>query len=127
MVTLDLKDLLMQILAGGMLGILGQGLRAVAGMKKVNDAAAACGKSFGDVFDMSRFVISLFIGFTAGALALVLAETSVADLKIDKAQITAIIAAGYAGTDFIQAFLAKSTPALAPAPEAPPAPPPAMG
>lgn len=106
MASADLT-LLIQIATGGMLGMLGQGLRAVAGMKKINDAAIAQGRSFGDLFSASQFGLSLFIGFTAGALALVLARMNVPNMQNDASSITSIVAAGYAGTDFIEAFLSK--------------------
>ena len=103
------QDLIMQLLAGGLLGIVGQGLRAVAGMKKVRDQAAASGKAFGEVFEGSQLLASLVVGFTAGALAM-LAAGSGGPVQLDRSLIVAIASAGYSGTDFIEAFMAKAMP-----------------
>lgn len=101
------QDLVWTILAGGLLGMLGQGVRAVAGIRKPNDAANALGKTFGDLFSASRLLLSLFIGFTAGALAVLLSGLDAKLQARDTSAFIAIIAAGYAGTHFIDAFLSK--------------------
>lgn len=107
-------DLIYLLLAGGMLGMLGQVVRMCAGLKKANDSASASGQSFADMFDGGKLAISLVIGFAAGALALLGAGwtniTSPAAIKLDNSTISAIIAAGYAGTDFIEAFMKKNVP-----------------
>ena len=61
-------DLIYLLLAGGMLGMLGQVVRMCAGLKKANDSASASGQSFADMFDGGKLAISLVIGF-AGACA----------------------------------------------------------
>jgi hypothetical protein len=84
-------DLLIGLIAGGMLGMIGQGVRAVAGLKKMLDAGTMAD------FRPSILLVSLLIGFIAGALAFLASgstETAVA-----------FVAAGYAGTDFIEAFM----------------------
>ena len=103
-------DLVMQILAGGLLGMLGQGARVVAGLKKSSDGAAAVGQSLKDVFDGGALMRSLLIGFIAGALALLAAGPSGPLARLDHGMIMAIIASGYAGTDFIEAFIKKNLP-----------------
>lgn len=102
--------LVMQVIAGGLLGMLGQGVRVIAGLKKVHDSASQQNQALQDVFDLHSLVISLFIGFTAGALALLAASGFSADFNIDKSTGSALIAAGYAGTDFIEAFMKKYLP-----------------
>jgi hypothetical protein len=57
------------LLAGGILGLAGQGIRSVAGIKKMNDEANSSGKNPIDLFEPSRFLVSLLIGFIAGVLA----------------------------------------------------------
>jgi hypothetical protein len=108
-------ELVMQILAGGFLGMLGQGVRAVAGMKKIHDTAAASGQSFGEVFEGSQLLASMVVGFTAGVLALFAAGGIGAELQIDRSIIVTIAAAGYSGTDFIEAFMSRAKPPAAPA------------
>jgi hypothetical protein len=130
---------LYKILVGGLLGIIGQGIRTVVGIKKMretnalnqanaanatatnaanNAANTTAGSSLpvvtpamipGGEFEQKRFWISLFIGFIAGALS----GLFVVDLKQDgpadgnNTAIGAVIAAGYAGVDFIEGMMTK--------------------
>lgn len=124
-------DLIYLLLAGGLLGMLGQVVRMCAGLKKASDSAAASGQSFADMFDGGKLGISLVIGFAAGALALLGAgwgsTSGPAGFKLDNSTISAIIAAGYAGTDFIEAFMKKSLPDSSGAAAGPAARQPPMG
>lgn len=103
------------LILGGILGMIGQGIRVVAGLKKVNDRALAEGKRFGLLFDSSTLALSLLIGFIAGALAIIGmtggTETVNPANALTKDIIVTIIGAGYAGTDFIEGFIKKSLPA----------------
>lgn len=94
------------LLICGVMGITGQFIRAIGGAKKVNDQAASLNVGFKDVFDWSKFLTSMTTGFAAGIIAgLALRPND------DKTQFfLGILAAGYAGTDFIEAFLKKSLP-----------------
>lgn len=107
-------DWLYLLVLGGILGIVGQGIRVVAGLKKVNDMALAEGKSFGSLFDGSSLGLSLLIGFIAGALAIIgmtgSTETVTPAIPLKKDLIVTIIGAGYAGTDFIEGFVKKRLP-----------------
>lgn len=102
---------ILNLLLGGILGMLGQGLRVVAGLKKMNDQGAREGRTFSSMFQTSEMVSSLMIGFIAGAVAIVVSidVASVSD-KIDKTTIVTLITAGYAGTDFIEGFIKKHLP-----------------
>ena len=91
--------------------MIGQGIRVVAGLKKVNDQASAEGKSFGSLFETSKLFLSLLIGFIAGALAIIGVTGSAGDVNPTKELIVTIIGAGYAGTDFIEGFIKKNLPA----------------
>jgi hypothetical protein len=104
---MDASDLVMKLLLGGMLGMLGQGIRAVAGLKKVKDEAEAKKLAFKEVFETSTLLISIFIGFVAGALATLGLDLS-DDEVIDKSTLLTLLAAGYPGTDFIEAFIKKN-------------------
>ena len=121
---------------GGLLGAVGQAVRVVVGAKKLGDRAAENKTSFTEEFSPSQLVVSLIIGFTAGVLA-ALGITAVADSVADGAQgqaiaslsdlnrqsMLGIMAAGYAGTDFIEGFAKKHLPQGKPAADAPkPAP-----
>jgi hypothetical protein len=54
------------LLLAGLLGMVGQGVRAVVGLKKLNEDAAAQGVSSADLFIAARLIVSLLIGFIAG-------------------------------------------------------------
>jgi hypothetical protein len=108
MAALDWIHLLM---LGGVLGLLGQGLRVVAGLKKVHDDVASGRGSFAEQFEPSRLLVSLLIGFIAGALAIISLKSGDQSLKVSTDLVITLIAAGYAGTDFIEAFIKAHLPA----------------
>ena len=107
-----------QTLAFGFgLGALGQGARAIVGLKKTHDEAAAASESFSSHFNASELVVSLIIGGIAGTFATIplLAQS----VTIQKDSIMMLIAAGYAGADFIEGFITRSlSPANPPTPAA---------
>jgi uncharacterized membrane protein YeaQ/YmgE (transglycosylase-associated protein family) len=96
-------DMISQILVGGLLGILGQGIRIIVGMKKLHTDNTAK-KIAGDAtegFSASRLMLSIFIGFVAGAIASLVKGD--APSNSDKTTfIFTIMAAGYSGADFIE-------------------------
>jgi hypothetical protein len=99
-------ELLGVLAVSGLLGMVGQGARAVAGLKKMNDALASADPSAADAFEASRLTVSLIIGFIAGvAAALSLGIEKL--LKIDASNVQILLgiaAAGYVGSDFVEAF-----------------------
>jgi len=106
------QQLLYGVLLAIVLGIFGQSLRAVAGLKKQADEAAATNKKVSEVFDIRILGISLFIGAVAGLtgyLGMKYGSTDSADFS-KGSTILGIIAAGYAGADFIEAFAKKYLP-----------------
>lgn len=107
------SEILLQILLGGLLGIAGQILRIIVGMKKLNDDAKQQQTSVSSLINTSRMVISILIGFCAGVLAVVTISTFKNDFfsgDNTKQNILAIIAAGYSGTDFIEGLISKYLP-----------------
>ena len=100
--------IIMNILAGGLLGLLGQGVRVVAGLKKASEDS-----KLADVFVANQLLVSLLIGFVAGGLAMLGMSDLQAAKQIDGANLFAIVAAGYAGTDFIEAFMKRHVPQAA--------------
>jgi len=98
---------LMIILLGGVMGAIGQGIRVVIGIKKLHEDMAKDGKTLGDGFRGTTLVVSLLIGFIAGALA---AITLVEGDKVERELLMGLLAAGYAGTDFIEGFMRKYLP-----------------
>jgi hypothetical protein len=101
------------IVLGGLAGALGQGARAIVGLKKLGDEAAAEGRSSKELFEATRLFISLAIGFTAGALAAVLTVENLATGRVTMEQILAFAAAGYAGADFIEGAMSRFVPGAA--------------
>jgi len=91
---MEANQLLINIALGGVLGIIGQGIRVIIGL----------GKAEPDTLPQpGRLLYSLFIGLIAGALAMLVKTTKPeGKIIIDKELILAIIAAGYAGADFIE-------------------------
>jgi hypothetical protein len=96
------------ILLGAILGTVGQGLRVIVGIKKTADVATATGLDQTSLIKTQQLVLSLFIAFAIGAIAGVLAAVNNVDLSFSKSTIFAFVAAGYAGTDFIEGFIRKS-------------------
>ncbi len=113
----------MQLLGlGGLIGALGQGARAIIGIKKLSATASQQGQDTADLISPSRLAVSMAIGFIAGALAATGIFKSLKDIPLD--QILAVAAAGYAGADFIEGFMnwnGKPQPTSSPAGRANPA------
>jgi predicted chitinase len=129
--TVDSSSVLVTLLLCGLMGLLGQGVRAALGLKK--SLGAPQGQATQQAtFNAAYFGLSLMIGFVAGVLAgLVIGLQKL--LKIDLTDmklLLGIVVSGYAGADFIENSLsivipnANPQPAAAPAaPAAPPAAP----
>ncbi len=107
--SFDVASLAIAVLLGGLLGMVGQDVRVIVGLKKQQDEAAAKGKTFADGFQPSRLVLSLVIGFIAGALGILTVINGDAQ-KIMMNQVLTVIAIGYAGTDFIEGCMARYLP-----------------
>lgn len=109
-------DWLTLIALGGMLGMVGQGARTVVGLKKAGDESTAQGQTLKDNFVTSQLVTSLMIGFVAGALGALgvmsgdISTKTNPGLLLNVEQVIAIIAIGYAGTDFIEGFMRSKLP-----------------
>lgn len=104
---MSITDIIYTVIAGGLLGALGQGIRIAVGLKKLSDSNAqqvASGNA-PEKMDAGRLWVSIFIGFVAGAIGMIIKGTSLktADGYQTEAIVT-IIAIGYAGADFIEGF-----------------------
>ncbi|MGB1316290.1 MAG: hypothetical protein ACPG4Y_09740 [Chitinophagales bacterium] len=107
---MDLQTILLKLIIGGSFGMIGQGLRMIIGLKKLNQVAASNNIKFGEVFESSRFLISLFIGFSAGVLAIFFMDQFDELSSNNNEQLAALIAIGYSGTDFLEGFMSKHLP-----------------
>lgn len=116
---MNTTQLILSILSGGMLGIIGQGIRLAVGLKKLSDANTVniANRKPQEEMTTSRILTSIFIGFVAGALAMIVKDASSdLDQKIFSSEaIVTVIAIGYSGADFIEGvfntYISKKIPA----------------
>lgn len=103
-----LTGVLESVALGLLLGATGQGIRVIVGMKKLYDNAANNNQGIADVFDVRQFGISFVIGAVAGICAVfgLLATNSPFDVR----SLLGLVAAGYAGADFIEGFASQWLP-----------------
>ncbi|MCP1714510.1 hypothetical protein J2T58_000350 [Methanocalculus alkaliphilus] len=111
---MDVSLALMYVLLGAVLGAVGQGTRAIVGIKKASDEAAEKGQEMKDWFNLSYLIFSLILGSIAGVLAAV----GLLGSEITRELLFGLIIAGYAGADFIEGFAERFIPKTG----APPAP-----
>lgn len=102
------EQLIIVLLLGGLLGMCGQGIRVIAGLKKSHDKASQAGESFKDNFDLKSLVVSLIIGFMAGILGALALWDKLATNNLQSETAMALLGAGYGGTDFIEAFMSRA-------------------
>lgn len=117
---LQIQTLFMSILLGGILGMTGQAIRMIIGIKKENDvlnekarASGATTVSYYDSLSGKRLTISLLIGFVAGVLAFLFLGDGV-QVTFTKPNVLAIIASGYSGVDFIEGLINRYLPDTTP-------------
>lgn len=117
---------LLVMLTGAVAGAVGQLVRTIAGMGNANRASTA-GQQI-EPFNASRLVVSLLVGAAAGALAALTMHEQLTKATVEVSTIIGLMAAGYAGADFIEGVAGKFFPtaASATAVPAPPPPPPAV-
>lgn len=110
--AMDAERWIVLIALGGLAGALGQLGRVIVGLKKLAEEAAATGKSYDELVEPARLTMSIAIGFTAGALAALLAKDAT-DPTITFEQVLAFAGAGYAGADFIEGAMRSVVPSSA--------------
>ena len=99
-------DVLGALMIGGLMGLVGQGARAAIGLKKMNDVAKIQDLGWNDVFVAGRLIVSLIIGFLAGVIAAISLGVENIATAFAPDMLTKLAAAGYIGTDAIEAFTA---------------------
>lgn len=103
------SGILTALFLAGLMGLVGQGARVVVGLKKLRDENLEQSPSEQDSFIASRLFVSLMIGFITGiAAGFLLGLPEIAKGGIE--MLMGLAAAGYAGTDAIEAFTARLTP-----------------
>lgn len=110
--ALSIDDWIKLIVFGAVVGAFGQAIRSVAGIKKVNDAANSLGSSTTSMLDSGRYFRSLLLGAVAGFLAVISTVQSVDAITMQT--VLGVMAAGYAGADFVEAFARKHLPEMTP-------------
>jgi hypothetical protein len=118
--SVDSATILTALLLCGLMGLLGQGIRAAIGLKsfKLLDQRAPDGQT---AFSAAYFLLSMMIGFIAGVLAGLaigisnFIKLNPADLKL----LLGIVVSGYAGADFIENTLSIVIPGASPKQPAP--------
>ena len=100
------SDMLCFLLIGALMGATGQIGRAVVGIKKEMDTAAATQKKWDEWFNAKQLVVSVALGAAAGLLA----SMVMLNAPIDKKFLLGCVAAGYAGSDFIEGIMTKNLP-----------------
>lgn len=99
---------------GALFGLIGQALRTAMGLRKLQQEHAGEEGGFDKAFDTKQLGISMLLGGLAGIMAAVtmLAVPGNSELEayttggaISSAFITSMIAAGYAGGDFLEGII----------------------
>jgi hypothetical protein len=114
-------NILSVLLLCGLLGLVGQGVRAIVGLKNAA-ALEQAGASGGQGFNAAYLFVSLVIGFIAGILAGIIVgldqidATKLTDIKL----LLGIAGSGYAGADFIENAFGTVIPGLGSQPSTPP-------
>lgn len=104
-------EILSIILLGALLGITGQGVRIAIGLKKLNDSSESK-EHYDSQFDSKKLIVTIIYGVIVGMVGGIFMAVDSLDKVWDKSTILAIIAAGYAGVDFIEGFINKKLPSL---------------
>lgn len=105
------ENILINLILYGLLGLIGQGIRVIVGLKKLREESFPkdglnAKVMYENQFDGRQLWLSLFIGFVSGCLASFVRD----DAPVNKDVQLAIIAAGYAGADFIEGIFKKILP-----------------
>lgn len=101
-----ISEFLSALILGGILGMVGQGMRVIVGLKKIYESLGS-DEQFGNKMDWSRLSVSLVIGFIAGAFGMILKidYETVSTMVMTKDFMLSIIAIGYMGVDFIEGMM----------------------
>ena len=96
------EEILTALVLCGLMGTMGQGIRAVLGLKNSSATANQTGQAA--EFNAAYFGLSLMIGFIAGMLAGMLLDLNnfMSINTGDPKLLLGVVASGYAGADFIE-------------------------
>ncbi|WP_156383771.1 hypothetical protein [Methylobacterium sp. Leaf456] len=103
----------------GIMGMMGQGVRAIVGLKNAGSLDGSRGNSQSP-FDAAYLALSFMIGAIAGILAGLVTGLDQFTTGLTLQKLLAIAASGYVGADFVENSMSLVLPKGAPAPQAPP-------
>ena len=106
---MEINQVINQLILAGLLGTVGQGIRALVGFKKMADKAKESGEKVSDAFSARRLFMSLGMGFLAGILAVFTMsdfDNQSYFIKTKESMLT-LMGIGYAGADFVEGFAGK--------------------
>jgi hypothetical protein len=91
------------------MGLLGQGARAVVGLKGMADEAKRRNVSPNDLYQAARLITSLMIGMLVGLASgvIFIANTGSGTSLFDWHTLLTFASAGYLGTDILEGFISK--------------------
>ncbi|MBQ0961531.1 hypothetical protein KAK06_21510 [Ideonella sp. 4Y11] len=112
---------LLVLVVGAVAGAVGQLVRAIAGLAGANRTSAG---QPAEALDLSRLLVSTLVGATAGAMAALTMNDKLQHAPVPPEVILGLVAAGYAGADFIEGVAGKFGRAGADSPTGPTPPPP---
>lgn len=101
MSELTLGTALSALVLCGVAGMVGQGIRAIVGLRKAGYLQIEAGDSKQN-FSASYLMVTLMIGFIAGSLSGLTMGLDTFAGKFSSESLMAVVAAGYAGVDFIE-------------------------
>ncbi|WP_298975812.1 hypothetical protein [uncultured Roseobacter sp.] len=112
--TMQLEQWIILTAAGAFFGLIGQAVRTAMGLRKLHREANPQDGGFTKAFSTSQLTISLMLGALAGILATLTAALGPGANEIDsfksggsisQAFIISLLAAGYAGADFLEGIV----------------------
>lgn len=97
------------LVIGALMGILGQGARAIVGLKGMADDAKAQGLSPNDLFEAGRLLTSFLIGIVVGLASVLVYLKGGGSATADPSWqvMLAWAVSAYAGTDFLEGFISQ--------------------
>jgi hypothetical protein len=103
-----LQEMLLILVAAGVMGAFGQGVRAAVGLKGMTDEAKSLNLSPSDLFQTARLLTSLMIGTLVGfAAGLTYIQAGGTAQSVTIQTLLGFAASGYLGTDVLEAFITK--------------------
>lgn len=101
--------MLIILVLAGLMGLLGQGARAVIGLKGMADEAKSQGVSPNDLYQAARLMTSLMIGMLVGLAAgvIFIANGGSGANLFDWHTLLSFASSGYLGTDVLEGFISK--------------------